>query len=115
MTDREQLCKEFTELTGGHWHEELYPEDHFHIMQCSCGATAYRNFVNWNQTYDNPVDVLKVMENMSCYTIFIEYLMKSIYHPYQPIQSVISFTQWYIIKPDAILKAAVKFLKEKKR
>jgi hypothetical protein len=21
MTDREQLCKEFTLLTGGHWHE----------------------------------------------------------------------------------------------
>jgi hypothetical protein len=58
MTDREKLCREFTELTGGHWHEELYPEDKFHIIQCKCGLSKYRNFGNWNPTYENPADIL---------------------------------------------------------
>ena len=41
MTDREKLCKEFTELTGGHWHERVWFksfDDGMSFEQvCSCG------------------------------------------------------------------------------
>jgi len=110
MTDREQLCREFTELTGGHWHEELYSEDEFHIMQCSCGYHAYRYFENWNPSYDNPADVLSKIIEIGLYDEFmVQYggLSKFGRH----LDSILVDL---IIEPDALLKAAVDFLKEEK-
>jgi len=47
MTDHEKLCKKFTELTGGHWHE----------WKNSIGFTHRPN-----PTYTNPIDVLGIMK-----------------------------------------------------
>jgi len=119
MTEREQLCKEFTELTGRHWHEELYPEDKFHIIQCKCGLSKYRNFGNWNPTYENPADVLRVMFkflSVECWLLFIKKYglwhtektqqgndFTEVKRPYIPIE---------LLKGDTLLKTAVEFLKK---
>jgi len=115
MTDREQLCKEFTLLTGGHWHEwELgIPPDTF-LYQCKCGEieTDY----NQNLSYENPADVLRVIEKFDWSELF---MAKLVYGFEQPN---IEGKDWdgcipvgYILEPDALLKAAVAFLKEGKK
>jgi len=115
MTDREQLCKEFTELTGGHWHEIGKKG------KCSCGYSffpdeIYYHLENNNSTYENPADVLRVIEKFDWSELF---MAKLVYGFEQPN---IEGKDWdgcipvgYILEPDALLKAAVEFLKEGKK
>ena len=101
MTDREKLCKEFTELTGGHWHEWT----EYQGNKCKCGLFRYRG--TDNPTYDNPADVLRVMMKRDDYDVFIrEGLQK------EKWLEIEEFIEIYIIEPDALLKVAVEFLKE---
>jgi hypothetical protein len=103
MTDREKLCKEFTELTGGHWHDKTFPE---------CGVT--------NRYYTNPADVLKVMMKRADFGDFMVIKIHNI-HPQMlkllhgssrvGLQEEIPIT--YITEPDKLLQLAVEWLKEK--
>ncbi len=110
MTDRNQLCKEFTELTGGHWHEVSLHRDGIN-HQCSCGAVIYdprhynEHLSNKNPSYENPADVLRVMMNRPDFYMFIDTVGG---------KQTLEFMH-YIIEPDALLKAAVEFLKEEKK
>lgn len=52
---RNQMCREFHEACGGHWHE--WTEDQGN--QCKCGA--YNYWGTRNPTYSHPEEVLKVM------------------------------------------------------
>lgn len=103
MTDREQLCREFTELTGGHWHEGniyLDPKTNYRSFGCKlCGS------INPNPTYDHSDDVLKVMIGLG----LCEEFLISLRQP--PYYIAVDF----IVLPDAMLKAAVTFLKERKK
>ena len=45
MTDREKLCREFTELTGGHWHESVASGKDITCICDDCGK------VHGNPTY----------------------------------------------------------------
>jgi len=120
MTDnnRDKLCREFTELTGGHWHE-IVPSNKYGNCLCSCGEIInIWNMVghckNYN-SYTNPADVLRVIEKFDWSELF---MAKLVYGFEQPN---IEGKDWdgcipvgYIIEPDALLKAAVEWLKEKK-
>jgi len=102
MTDRDKLCREFTELTGGHWHEwELYQGN-----KCRCGIWRY--FATENPTYTNPADVLRVMKPLDRINFISSLISQKIYSRDAIIASVIDL----FIEPDALLKAAVEFLKE---
>ena len=104
MTDREQLCKEFTELTGGHWHEWT----EYQGNKCKCGLFRYRG--TDNPTYENPADVLRVMKGAGKLDDFLYWLRYFGQEAYDT-----SWIETYIIEPDALLKAAVGFLKEGKK
>jgi len=107
IPDRTQLCKEFTELTGGHWHV---------ITAVEVSALRYKAGISFgaalealkdeckNPTYENPAEVLRVMTT---------FLPTSDYRRFQgtlcEYPDVIPV--YAIIEPDALLKAAVEFLK----
>lgn len=101
MTDRENLCREFTELTGVHWHEWT----EYQGNKCKCGLFRYRG--TDNPTYDNPADVLRVMMVRDDYDMFLREGLQRRYW-----LQIDEFIEEYILKPDALLKAAVAFLKE---
>jgi hypothetical protein len=102
--DRELLCKEFTELTGGHWHdfgETKCVENSIQFLHCrECNGYLP------NPTYSNPADVLKVMMDRLDWRLF----QPKIGVVYDDGQFMIAFG--YVMEPDALLKAAVEFLKE---
>jgi hypothetical protein len=60
MTEREQICKEFTEFNGGHWHEIAFPE---------CGIN--------NPTYPDAKSILEVMDTRDDGEIFYANLIYS--------------------------------------
>ena len=109
MTDRDKLCREFTELTGGHWHElvQVHPAE-YNVLTCvTCGENDVTN-----PTYENPADVLRVIEKFDWSELF---MAKLVYGFEQPN---IEGKDWdgcipvgYILEPDALLKAAVEWLK----
>jgi hypothetical protein len=102
MTDREKLCKEFTELTGGHWHEWT----EYQGNKCKCGLFRYRG--TDNPTYENPADVLKKIIEIGLYDEFmVQYGGLSKFGRHLDCILVD-----LILEPDALLKAAVEFLRE---
>lgn len=109
MTDREQLCREFTELTGGHWHdfgETKCGENSIQFLHCrECNGYLP------NPTYSNPADVLRVMMVRDDWKKFAH----SINVVYSASWIVSHIHIDLIIEPDALLKAAVEFLKEGKK
>jgi uncharacterized short protein YbdD (DUF466 family) len=111
MINREQLCKEFTELTGGHWHR-VVPSNKYGNSQCSCGKVLgimdFLDHLELNSTYENPADVLKVMMKRNDYDDFLASLQKTHW------LEVDEFIEVYIVKPDTLLKAAIEFLKERR-
>ena len=125
MTDREQLCKEFTELTGGHWHE-IVPSNKYGNPVCSCGREILLpDFIHLainNCRYDNPADMLRVMMARKD---FGDFMVIKIHNFHQDILKLLHGSERvrlqenipisYIIEPDALLKAAVAFLKEGKK
>jgi hypothetical protein len=104
MTDREQLCREFTELTGVHWHEWT----EYQGNKCKCGLFRYRG--TDNPTYDNPADVLRVMALRNDYDAFTRGFLQR-----EQWLLIEEFIEKYILEPDSLLKAAVGFLKEGKK
>jgi hypothetical protein len=115
MTDRENLCREFTELTGGHWHEWT----EYQGNKCKCGLFRYRG--TDNPTYDNPADVLRVMMVRDDWFFmdwkkcegFIWKIGEAIIVDGKV--KVFTVELPFIIEPDALLKAAVEFLREGKK
>ena len=106
MTDREQLCKWFTELTGGHWHEWTMQRGGYNGCNCGVIFTDY----NENIDYTNPADVLRVMMERDDFDDFLIIgLQKNHWLELE------EFIENYIIEPDALLKAAVTFLKEERK
>lgn len=106
MTDREQLCKEFTELTGGHWHElvQVHPSE-YNILTClKCGENGCIN-----PTYENPADVLRVMMKRDDCDDFLRELQKNHW------LEIEEFIEKYILEPDALMKQAAEFLKEERK
>ncbi len=106
MTDREKLCKEFTELTGGHWHEDQKPEYCDGKLGGRCKIMR-----DSNPTYENPADVLRSIIKSGLYNEFMaQYggLSKFGRH----LDSILVDL---IIEQDALLKAAVEFLIERKK
>jgi hypothetical protein len=105
--DREKLCKEFTELTGGHWHEyKIRCGGGRSYLECSCGHCAFLGEnEKQNPNYDNPADVLRVFDDIHKMSDFIFWLSNG--EQYNRIHYT------FIIEPDALLNAAVEFLKER--
>ena len=104
MTDRELLCKRFTELTGGHWHEEV-----IYLAES-------------NPSFQNPADVLRVMFSIEPKIISKNFVdrygqwfddIEQKGHKIREI-SIPYFSSKMIIEPDALLKAAIEFLEERK-
>lgn len=93
MTERDKLCKKFTELTCGHWHE----------WKNSIGFTHRPN-----PTYTNPIDVLGIMKRRDDYRLF----KTKIGVKYD--DGTFMIASEYILEPDALLRTAVKFLEEKR-
>lgn len=106
IPDREQLCREFTELTGGHWHEFTTKN---WVTSCDvCHKIHSAEYTN--PTYENPADVLRVIIEIGLYDEFmVQYggLSKFGRH----LDSILVDL---ILEPDALLKVAVDFLKEEK-
>lgn len=104
--DREQLCKKFHELTGGHWHdfgETKCGENSIQFLHCrECNGYLP------NPTYSNPADVLKKIIEIGLYDEFmVQYGGLSKFGRHLDCILVD-----LILEPDALLKAAVEFLKE---
>ena len=109
MTDRTQLCKEFTELTGGHWHEWRW-DDTVKVYKClECELASGYPYPIINKDYTNPADVLKVMMEREDGIEFVE-IVGGYDHCDWPYVKLA-----FIIEPDALLKAAVEFFKERKK
>lgn len=103
MTNRELLCKEFTLLVSGQWCE----------WSKECGG-SYAYVYGVKTTYENSVDVLKVMMMRDDFRDFIHNnSLRVNYHAFNITDAVIKFCA-ILTKPDDLLKSAVKFLKEKK-
>jgi len=106
MTDRDKLCREFTELTGGHWHElvQVHPSE-YNILTClKCGENGCIN-----PTYTNPADVLRVMMARDDWDKFADTI--SCGELMEPSYKCVGLE--YIIEPDALLKVAAEWLKAK--
>ena len=106
--DREQLCREFTELTGGHWHEwRIHYTPNGSKFYCRCHSDIYLEAMELpdNPTYENPADVLKAMMKRDDYDDFLRELQKNHW------LEIEEFIEKYIIEPGALLKAAVEWLK----
>ena len=123
--DREQLCREFTELTGGHWHDPTWVNPNgikfSGLYQCSCGIKSHFSDSSAlvNPTYENPADVLRVMMARDDWYI-LDWAKPSgfVWNIGEPIlcdQYAVGYNinSKYIIEPDALLKAAVEWLKAK--
>jgi hypothetical protein len=108
MTDRENLCREFTEFTGGHWHdfgETKCGENSIQFLHCrECNGYLP------NPTYSNPADVLRVMKGVGKLDDFLYWLRYFGQEAYDT-----SWIETYIIEPDALMKAAIDFLKEREK
>lgn len=130
MTDREQLCREFTELTGGHWHELKHLSDYEYV--CNCGA-AFNVFDprcvemtisqhnSKNPTYTNPADVLSRLYEYLTSLQWDNFVEKcGLWHTNIVMQDpdYTTLRKPYIAMEmligDSLLKAAVDFLKEGK-
>jgi len=117
MTNREQLCREFTELTGGHWHKVKWVNDSdallgaYYVCECGVKSNFSDSRVLTNPTYENPADVLRVMKKQSEYYKFRDYylLTKCICGDFK-----VWVPEELILEPDALLKAAVEWMKERK-
>lgn len=113
--DRELLCKEFHELNGGHWHvwEWKNPKGVMFsgLYSCSCRIKTKRKEMYYNPTYHNPADVLEVMKGRDDYRQFI--LSLSCHKTYDKDCDVMIPIRY--LEPDALLKVAVEFLKERKK
>jgi hypothetical protein len=109
--DRELLCKEFTELTGGHWHEdgEFKAVSGKIEVEGKMYKTEYQ-IRNINPTYTNPADVLRVMALRNDYDAFTRGFLQR-----EQWLLIEEFIEKYILEPDSLLKAAVGFLKEGKK
>lgn len=120
MTDRNQLCREFTELTGGHWHEWEKRRGSFRNIYgewqqskntgyyCSVCGKRKKERHCINHTYTNPADVLKKIIEIGLYDEFmVQYGGLSKFGRHLDCILVD-----LILEPDALLKAAVEFLKE---
>lgn len=117
MTDREKLCKEFTELTGGHWHEwRIHYTPNGSKFYCMCHSDIYLEAMELpdNPTYDNAAGVLMVMMKRDDWK---EFLLEigGVDRDWMFDNTGDQITILYIIEPDALLKAAVEFLKEGKK
>jgi hypothetical protein len=109
MNEREQLCKEFTELTGGHWHKCRW-DNTVNVYKClECELTSGTPIQN--NKYTDPADVLRSIIKSGLYNEFMaQYggLSKFGRH----LDSILVDL---IIEQDALLKAAVEFLIERKK
>lgn len=119
MTDRELLCKEFCELTGGQYHE--LKQVGVYEYACDCGASfnifdprcvdmVVAKHVSLNSTYENPADVLRIMEKRKDYKYFAALIGK-----YSEVWGTVYIDSNYILKPDALFQAAIDFLRTKER
>jgi len=105
--DRTQLCKEFHELTGGHWHEWRW-DNTVKVYKClECELTSGTPIQN--PTYTNPADVLRVMMARDDWDKFADTI--SCGELMEPSYKCVGLE--YIIEPDALLKTAVEFLEAK--
>ena len=104
MTDRDKLCREFTELTGGHWHEP----DGSNTGTCTC--SKWYLACPFNPRWENTADVLRVMMERNDFDDFLIIgLQKNHWLELE------EFIENYIIEPDALLKVAVEWLREEKK
>lgn len=119
--DRELLCKEFTELTGGHWHEwkQYATYTGNQRFRCDCGANELRDK---NPTYDNPADVLSRLYEYLTSLQWDNFVEKcGLWHTNIVMQDpdYTTLRKPYIAMEmligDSLLKAAVEFLKEGKK
>lgn len=121
-------AEKFAKLNGIHWHEELpYDRDNKYRYQCSCGGGDY-NQENFNEYYrgTNPLfldakSILEVMNKRKDYKKFQHNNKNEIFVLYNEVWSdscfsLISFeaaiNEYYIIHPEKLLDAAIKFCEE---
>jgi hypothetical protein len=104
MNEREQLCKEFTELTGGHWHKCRW-DNTVNVYKClECELTSGTPIQN--NKYTNPADILKVMMESKYCDDFLYVISCGAY--IDPSYHCIGIE--YIVEEDKLLKTAVEFL-----
>lgn len=129
---REQLCKEFTLLTGGHWHEIVQIPAHVkdgirytNHTTCSCRkdllyfSNLETHIKESNPTYENPTDVLnvlvKTMETDNWWD-FVAYSKAFIViGEFDDDPEDWAIKSDYILKKDALLEEAVNFLRKRKK
>jgi hypothetical protein len=120
MTDRENLCREFTELTGVHWHdfgETKCGENSIQFLHCrECNGYLP------NPTYSNPADVLSRLYEYLTSLQWDNFVEKcGLWHTNIVMQDpdYTTLRKPYIAMEmligDSLLKAAVEFLKEGKK
>ena len=106
MNEREQLCKEFTELTGGHWHEDQKPEYCDGKLGGRCKIMR-----DSNPTYENPADVLRVIYDNFGDAELQSFLCWTGYYNQQDDYDL-DWIKDNLFEPDTLLKKAIEFLIE---
>jgi hypothetical protein len=117
MTDREQLCKEFTELTGGQWHDPDAERNFYYPYMCSC-RKEYWDFdhlishcISENPTYENPTNILKVIYDNFGDAELQSFLCWTGYYNQQDDYDL-DWIKDNLFEPDTLLKKAIEFLIE---
>ena len=97
---REQICREFHEACGGHWHE--VDQNIFGFEYCECFIESGGDVVDFtNPQYLHPDEVLSMMRGRKDWTAFWV--------------SIVPIEPSHFLEPDKLLKAAHKWVMERKR
>lgn len=106
--EREYICKEFNKLNDLPWH--ILDDNGI----CSCGAKIYdprdreNHLKTYNPTYENPIDILKVMMERNDIEDFTSAIEKV------SISPIYDFIEEFLFVPDALLIVAYDWCLEHK-
>lgn len=102
---REEICKEFCELNGMHWHEDIQDIENgkligYPVWVCNCG---YRStFPPPNHTFPDAKSILEVMMKREDWKLFITIIVCDLY----------TFIHKFVLSSDKLLAAALEWCRE---
>lgn len=110
---REEMCREFCELNGMHWHEDIQDIENgkligYPVWVCNCG---YRStFPPPNHTFSDAKSILEVMDKRTDAKLFYANLIYS--GNVEGIDDDGLIPREYILNPDKLLSVALDWCRE---
>ena len=110
---REEMCKEFAELNGMHWHEDIQDIENgkligYPVWVCNCG---YRStFPPPNHTFPDAKSILEVMDKRADAKLFYCSLIYASGYDENDDDGYID--RDYVLDSDKLLSAALEWCRE---